>query len=189
MTSHVGLATDAPRLDTPRVENGEIADIEVVGDRVYLSGSFTSIRNSNGAPVAQPYLAAYDLDSGQMDMGFRPALNGSVAAVEASPNGAALYIAGNFSSVNGSTKRKFARIDPISGATVTTFTAHLDARGTSLAVSDKWVYVGGLIAKVNSSSRGRLAAVSPTTGAVDTNFDLPVTEGIGSSGTLKVLQL
>ena len=187
--SHSGLVPDAPRTDTPRVENGEIADIEVVGDRVYLSGSFTSIRNSNGTPVAQPYLAAYDINTGQLDMGFRPVINGSVAAVEASPNGSALYIAGNFSSVNGSTKRKLARINPTSGATVTTFTAHLDARGTSLAVSDNWVYVGGFFAKVNSSSRGRLAAVNPNTGAVDNGFNIPVTEGIGSGGTLKVLQL
>lgn len=186
---HSELVPDRVRTDTPRITSGEVTDIEVLGNRAFIAGTFTSIRDWNGTAVAQPYLAAFDINTGRLDMGFRPSIDGSVAAVEASPDGSALYIAGRFNTVNGVTKRKIARINPTTGATVTGFTAQLDARATSLAVSDNWVYVGGFFARVNSTNRGRLAAVNRTTGAADPGFNLPVTEGIGNGGTLKVVQL
>ncbi len=186
---HTGLVPDAVRTDTPRIETGAVVDIEVVGNRVYLAGSFTSIRNATGTAVVQPYLAAYNIDTGLLDMGFRPAIAGTVQAVEASPDGSALYIAGTFNTVNGVTKRKIARINPATGATVTGFTAQANSRATAIAVSDSWVYVGGFFSAVNGTSRGRLVALNPTTGAVDPGFNLPVTEGIGPGGVLKVMQL
>lgn len=187
--SHSQLATDLPRTNTPRITSGEIIDIEVVGSRVYLAGSFTTIANANGTSYAQPFLAAYNIDTGLVDTGFRPVISGTVEAVEASPDGSALYIGGNFNTVNGVSKRKVARINPATGATITTFTANAGARVTSLAVGTNWVYVGGQFNTMNGVSRSMLAAVNPTTGATDTGFNIPITQGIGSGGVLKVEQL
>lgn len=36
-----------------RVTTGEISDIEVIGTKVYVAGSFTSVANSNGTTYAQ----------------------------------------------------------------------------------------------------------------------------------------
>ncbi|HST83926.1 MAG TPA: Ig-like domain-containing protein [Kineosporiaceae bacterium] len=186
---HTGLVPDSVRLDTVRIESGEISDIEVVGNKAYIAGSFTSIRNATGTAVDQPYIAAFNIDTGLLDTTFRPVVPSAVEAVEASPNGSALYITGAFNTVNGVTKRKLAKINPTTGATDTAFTANLGARGTALAVTNNWVYVGGQFTTVNSSNRSALAAVNPTTGAVDTGFNLPITQGIGSGGVLKVSQL
>ena len=60
---HDGLVPDTPRTDQPEITDGEIWDIEVVGNRVYVAGDFTSIRQpNNGAVVDQAGLAAYDLE-------------------------------------------------------------------------------------------------------------------------------
>jgi hypothetical protein len=186
--NHSALVPEVPRVDTPRVDSGEILDIEVAGNRVYLAGTFTSIRDANGTSVAQRYLAAYDMNTGLLDMNFRPTIDRSVAAVEASPDGSALYIAGQFNNISGVARRKIARIDPARGTVVTSFRANANSRTSAIAVSSTTVYVGGFFSRVNGVSRGRLVALDPTTGAVDP-LNLPITEGIGSGGVLKVMQL
>ncbi|MFI5836253.1 hypothetical protein ACIA5A_21520 [Micromonospora sp. NPDC051300] len=183
------LMPSTPRADTPRITNGEITDIEVIGNRVFVAGTFTSIANVGGTAIAQRSLAAYNLDTGKVDTGFKPTIDGAVAAVEASPDGSSLYIAGSFNTINGVTKRKIARLNPTTGAPVAAFTATASARATALAVSPTAVYVGGQFATVNGVARSGLAALNPTTGAVDTAFNLPLTGGIGVGGMLTVQQL
>ncbi|MEV0005088.1 hypothetical protein AB0H28_22775 [Micromonospora sp. NPDC050980] len=183
------LMPSTPRTDTPRITNGEITDIEVIGNRVFIAGTFTSIANVGGSTIAQRSLASYNLDTGKVDTGFKPTIDGAVAAVEASPDGSSLYIAGSFNTINGVTKRKVARLNPTTGAPVAAFTATANARATALAVSPTAVYVGGQFATVNGVARSGLAAVNPTTGAVDTAFNLPLTGGIGVGGMLTVQQL
>ncbi|WP_405093366.1 Ig-like domain-containing protein [Micromonospora sp. NBC_01392] len=183
------LMPSTPRTDTPRITNGEITDIEVIGNRVFIAGTFTSIANVGGTAIAQKSLASYNLDTGKVDTGFKPTIDGAVAAVEASPDGTSLYIAGSFNTINGVTKRKIARLNPTTGAPVAAFTATASARATALAVSPTAVYVGGQFATVNGVARSGLAALNPTTGVVDTAFNLPVTGGIGVGGMLTVQQL
>jgi hypothetical protein len=186
---HTRLVPSTPRTDVPRITNGEIWDIELVGSRVFIAGSFTSIANVGATPVAQRSLASYNIDTGKIDTGFRPTFDGSVEAVEASPDGSSLYVAGSFNTVGGVTKRKIVRLNPVTGAPIAAFTATADARATALAVSNTAVYVGGQFTKVNGVSRSRLVALNPTTGAVDSGFNLPLSGGIGVGGMLTVQQL
>ncbi|HET6561886.1 MAG TPA: PKD domain-containing protein [Marmoricola sp.] len=187
---HDSLVPDEPRTDTPLISDGEIWDIEVVGNRVFIAGSFTSIANRSGATIAQSSLAAYDINTGLVDTSFRPAFGGGgVSAVEASPDGSALYVAGTFRTVNGVNKQRIARLDLTTGAPVARFTANTGLAATALAVSDTAVYVGGKFAKVGGVDRSALAALDPTTGNVDPEFDLPLSGGIGVDGVLSVDQL
>ncbi|MFC8850521.1 MULTISPECIES: Ig-like domain-containing protein [unclassified Micromonospora] len=186
---HTGLVPSAPRNDVPRITDGEITDIEVIGNRVFIAGSFTGIANVGQSALAQRWLASYNIDTGKVDTGFRPTFDGAVAAVAASPDGSALYVAGTFNTVGGLTKRKVARLDPVTGAPVAGFTAQSNGRGTALAVTNDAVYVGGQFTKINSTNRTGLAALNPTTGAVDGGFDLPLSGGIGVGGMLTVQQL
>src|SRR4051794_293852 len=187
------LAPDVPRTDTPKIGTGQIWDLEVVGDRVFIAGTFTSIANTtatNNTSYEQPGLASYNLDTGLVDASFRPAVGGGdVTSVEASPDGTRLYIAGSFSTVNGVTRRGVARLDPTTGAPMTGFTANTDAKATELAVSSSTVYVGGKFAKVNGVARSALAAVDATTGTVDSGFVNNITGGIGVNGELTVQRL
>ena len=191
---HTALVPETPRTDMPKISNGEIWDIEVVGNRVFIVGTFTTIQNQrsdNTTTYTRNGVASYNMNTGLVDAGFNPVLAGGGAdAVEATPDGTKLYITGSFNSVNGATGsgpgparpvHRCAR-DPRSSAT-------LNARGSELAASNSTVYVGGRFTTVNGAPRVSLAAVDATTGAVDTDFVNNLSGGIGNGGNLTVQQL
>ncbi|HEY0618599.1 MAG TPA: PKD domain-containing protein, partial [Kribbella sp.] len=190
---HTAIVPDVPRTNFPLISTGEIWDIEVVGNRVYVAGGFSSLRNqtaTNTTTVQQAYLAAYSITTGLIDTTFRPVIgNGGVEAVEASPDGTKLYIAGNFGTVNGLARKGIARIDPVTGAPVTTFVADASAKASELAVTNSTVYVGGKFVSINGVPRSALAAVDGVTGAVRTDFVNDITGGIGVNGEFGVQRL
>ena len=86
--AHTTLPPQTSRTDMPRITTGEIHDLEYIGNRVFVSGTFTSIRNNRGTNTTsynQRYLAAFSLDTGLVDTNFRPTFDGSVEEIEASP--------------------------------------------------------------------------------------------------------
>jgi len=191
---HNRLVPDIPRTNLPVISDGEIWDIEVVGNRVYIAGGFASIRNNtatNRTSYAQAYLAAYDLTTGLVDANFRPVFggNGGPESVEASPDGTKLYVAGNFNAVNGVTKRGIARLTPATGAPITTFTAHTDQKATEIQATNTTVYAGGRFSTVNGVPRNALVALDGNTGAVRSDFVNNITGGIGSNGELTIQKL
>jgi large repetitive protein len=190
---HTGLVPSTPRTNTPRISSGEIWDIEVVGQRVFIAGTFSSLQNTTGAntaPVNQRFLASYNYQTGLIDTSFRPTFGGGgVNAVEASPDGTKLYVAGSFNTVNGVTKRKIASINLTTGAPVAGFTANAGAQATALAATNSTLYVGGNFQTVNGAARVGLAAVSGATGAVVAGFVNNMSGGIGVNGALTVQQL
>jgi hypothetical protein len=176
----------------PRISTGEIWDIEVVGQRVFIAGTFSSLQNTTGttAVVNQRFLASYNWSTGLIDTAFRPTFGGGgVTAVEASPDGTKLYVAGSFNTVNGVTKRKIASLNLTTGAPVAGFTANASAQATALAATNSTLYVGGNFQTVNGTARVGLAAVNGTTGAVVAGFVNNMSGGIGVNGMLTVQQL
>ena len=187
--NHAGLVPSVPRTNMPRIANGEIWDIEVVGNRVFIAGSFTSLANTTGntATVNQAGLAAYNFTTGQIDMTFRPTFGGGgVSCVEASPDGSALYVGGTFNTINGVSKKKLAQISLTTGAAIAGFKANGDGLVNQIAVSDTTVYAGGRFTKINGTTMVGLAAVNRTTGALDTSFQNQLSGGIGVNGQITV---
>ena len=168
---HTALVPETPRLDMPKISTGEIWDIEVVGNRVFIVGTFTSIQNQrsdNTTTYTRNGVASYNMNTGLVDAGFDPVLAGGGAdALDATPDGTKLYITGSFNSVNGVARRGLARLDLSTGAPVAAFVTTLSARGSELAASNSTVYVGGRFTTVNGAPRASLAAVDATTGALD----------------------
>ncbi|MET0839852.1 MAG: PKD domain-containing protein [Marmoricola sp.] len=200
LPGHTSLVPETPRTGLPKFTNADntpadINDIEVVRDRVYVVGSFAKVANTGADTTSynQRFLAAYDLGTGRFDTAFTPSFDGNagfaVDAVEASPDGNRLYVAGGFNTVNGVTRKGVVELDPDTGATVTDFTADTDARATELAVSSSTVYIGGRFGKVNGTVRKSLAAVDALTGAVDADFVNNLSGGIGVNGGLTVQKL
>ena len=194
LPNHAGLVPDVPRKDTPRIGNGEIWDIEVVGSRVFIAGSFTSLANTTGnnrGTVSQRYLASYNINTGLIDTSFRPTFNGGVGAVEASPDGTKLYVGGTFNTVNGVARQKIASLNLTTGAPTTEFatTKSTNNAVTALAATNSTVYAGGKFSRINGELMTGLAALNGTTGAVDSGFDNQLSGGIGVNGALTVQQL
>jgi PKD repeat protein len=188
---HTHLVPQVPRTNQPKISDGEIFDMAVIGTRIYVAGSFTGLANVGGAKVPQASLAAYDYNTGQILTTFRPTFDGSVTSVEASPDGTKLFVGGTFNTVNGVTSRKVASLNPTTGAPVASFkvTAVTNNPVSALAATNTTLYVGGRFTTINGVPRGSLAALNSTTGVVDPGFNLPITGGIGVNGGLTVQAL
>lgn len=197
---HTTEVSDTVLTNMPRITAGEIWDLEIIGERVYVVGGFTSLRNNatgNTTNYNQRYLAAFNVRTGLVDPTFRPTFDGTVQDVEASPDGTKLFVAGRFNAVNGVTKRKFASIDPLTGATVAGWTAHANGAGTELEATNTTVYLGGQFTQINAADKRGLAAVSATTGALvgrsgqnpQGTWRNDISGGIGVNGQLNVQEL
>ena len=193
---HTRLVPDKPRTNTPRISSGEIWDIEVVPqlNRVFIAGGFTSLANTVAptTTINQPYLASYNLNTGLIDTNFRPTFGGgSVRAVEATPDGTKLFVAGDFNTVGGVARQKVASLNLTTGAPISTFdfTRSTNNPATALAATNSTLYVGGRFSRINGQLRTGLAAVNTASGAVDMSFDNQLSGGIGVNGQLSVPQL
>lgn len=195
---HNRLVPERPRNNTPRISTGEIWDMEVVGTgnnaRVFIAGSFTSAANTIAptTTVNQPYLLAYNLNTGLIDTTFRPTFGGGgVTAVEATPDGTKLFVAGSFNTVGGVARQKVASLDLTTGAPISTFafTQSTNNPATALAATNSTLYVGGRFSRINGQLLTGLAAVNTASGAVDMSFNNQLSGGIGVDGQLGVPQL
>ncbi len=142
----------------------------IVGDTVYVGGSFTSARPA-GAPAGtqetpRSNLLAYDIRTGVLIASFAPVVNGQVLAVTASPDGSRLYIGGDFTAVDGQTRNRVAAFDTATGALVAGFSPSVSSQVRALAATNSTVYLGGSITAVGGVSRTRLAAVRAADGGL-----------------------
>ncbi|HEX2315374.1 MAG TPA: hypothetical protein VHJ17_16645, partial [Thermomonospora sp.] len=141
----------------------------VVGNTVYVGGSFTSARPA-GAPAGtqetpRANLLAYDIRTGELTP-FAPALNGQVLVVAASPDGSRVYVGGDFTEVDGQVRRRVAAFDTRTGALVPGWRPSVNSQVRAIAATNDTVYLGGSITAVGGVSRSRLAAVSAADGSL-----------------------
>jgi hypothetical protein len=114
-----------------------------------------------------------------------------VSAVEATPDGSKLFVAGSFNTVGGVARQKVASLNLTTGAPISTFafTQSTNNQATALAATNSTLYVGGRFSRVNGVLKTGLAAVNTASGAVDTSFTNNLSGGIGVNGALGVPQL
>ncbi len=120
--TQASAAVPATESDDVGMLDGLVRTIEVVGDRVWVGGSFTQMRNPNGTPArAVSNLAVFDAVTGAPDLSITiPEITRSpgVAVVydlALGPDGL-LYIGGAFDHVGGVVRRNIAAIDPTDGS-------------------------------------------------------------------------
>jgi len=173
--------------------------IAVMGDRVFLGGSFLSITPVNSDDTApRRYTAAVDAVTGALDLTWRPATvrghngNGDVYEIAATPT--AIYLGGDndFSITdNGVTRQRLAAVHPTTGALLS-WDAQLgggEIRG--LSASSAAVFVVGSFGSVGGQSRQNSAAVDVNGNVLDpwpmdpaTSLPLSVTVTGSASGAV-----
>jgi outer membrane protein assembly factor BamB len=157
---------DAP-LATHRVDGVGWA-VALTPNRIYLGGTFTTVRNQSGqAQGSFANLAAFDRTTGTVIPGFRADTNGIVRTVAVSGN--TLYLGGDFTTVNGQPRARVAAVDLTTGA-VRAFRADTN-RVNKVVVGGDRLYVAGAFTAIGGVPRNRVAALDLTTGAVDPTFD------------------
>ena len=142
----------------------------VVGDVVYVVGSFNSARPA-GAPAGQQEvprsnILAYDLTTGELIEDFAPTLNGAGRSLALSEDGKTLYVAGEFDRVNDEWHSRLAAFDISQGhgTLISSFRPVFSTTVKDIAVAGDTLYVGGYFTKVNKQQRTRLAALKASTG-------------------------
>ena len=142
----------------------------VWGDTVFVGGAFANARPAGAAPgtaeVPRANLLAFDLASGELRQGFVADTNGQVLGLAMAPDGSRLYVAGEFTSVNGSSAYRIAALDPVTGAVDRSFKGGASFRVRSLLVTDDVVYAGGQFNDAGGQPRANLAAFRRSDGAV-----------------------
>ncbi|MGY1606527.1 PKD domain-containing protein [Geodermatophilus sp. SYSU D00700] len=142
----------------------------VVGDTVYVAGSFTRARPAGAAPGTQETvrnnMLAYDIRTGALITSFAPDLNGQALALAASPDGSRVYVGGSFTQANGQARSRIAAYDTATGQLVSTFRPAANSTVRAVAATNSTVYLGGEFSAVGSTARERLAAVSASNGAL-----------------------
>ncbi len=159
----------ADALPTVQVD-GVVWSQAVAGNTVYAGGSFTNARPAGAAAGVntspRSNLLAYDITTGNLITSFAPVINGQVLSVAASPDGSRVYVAGEFTTVNGSTKNRVAAFDTATGALITSFNVNIGSRVKTVVATNSTVYVGGMFSAANGVARNRLAAFNAANGGL-----------------------
>lgn len=151
-----------PVLPQKREGDVEVQAFVQSGTTMYVGGNFTSVQRtatSTGTDkVAQSFLAAFNVNTGEFIPGFAPKLDGSVMTLAVLPNGN-LVAGGMFANVNGAPASALVALDPLTGATATGWSVTLEDRVTGgvlrvsdLAVSGNWLYLGGSFTHLTSAT-------------------------------------
>ncbi|MDY0907921.1 fibrinogen-like YCDxxxxGGGW domain-containing protein [Microbacterium sp. CFBP9034] len=162
--------------------NTEVAAFGEVAGKVYVGGNFRYVQRTEAGSgqVEQPFLAAFDVASGEWVSSFRPVLNGQVKAIAALPDGR-LAVGGQFSSVNGTSQAGLAVLNPATGALSGTqviaenrttggipYVRGLDVQGSRLYVAGSFTHLtrAGASSSASAWNGGRvdLGTTAPDTG-------------------------
>ena len=174
--AHGSVVSADPADGTPNVVDGKVDAILPMGNRVYVAGSFTEVRNAGDSRVIpRRGLFALDPATDRVDEGFvadfdvNPdrAQERAVQALAAAPGGGALFVGGDFGTLNGAPVHKLVKLDAATGAPAAGFGVDVSAAVKDLAVSGSRLYLAGPFATVDGQARGGLAAVDVSSGAVD----------------------
>ena len=191
------IVTEEVRTDTPIALDGEVWDVEQVGNAVVVAGNFTRVQTSRNGPIVdQAGIFAYDLDSGQFLDHFRPVLANrpgsekpvEIKDLEAAEDGRSVYLGGRFVSIDDGTdgqvrtRNRIAKIDVTNGRLDRNFAqGGVDAKVLSISLSNGVLYVGGIFTQVYDTAPGRppifrdvrgLARFDAQTGLYDTTFHI-----------------
>jgi Domain of unknown function (DUF5122) beta-propeller len=136
------------------------------GKRLYVAGQFTNV---GGSGVRR--LVAIDLATGTVDRSWSPRADGGAATTLAVSSSGSVYVGGDFTTVNGQSRKRLAKVDGVTGALDPNWTPSADATVRALKFSEDGsrLYVGGYFRNISGQTR-RFAALNPTTGAIDKGF-------------------
>jgi hypothetical protein len=137
----------------PRAD-GLVNSLALSGDMLYAGGSFVTL---GGSP--RSHLGAVDATTGALSSAWAPAANDIVKAVDMATDGSRVYVAGNFTTIDGVARRHVAALDPATAAGISSFSHGLAYGVVDMAVDANGVFIAG------AGGGGNFADLNLTTGA------------------------
>jgi hypothetical protein len=168
--------------------NFPVAYAQVLGNNVYIAGSFTTI---NGNPCGN--VVALNKITGAIDNAFNSgvAVGGPITDINLEPVEGRLWLAGSFTQFAGnSNARSLAVLSPLTGALNHNFFTTLAFNGNSLRIINKdgFVYVVGSFTQYRGNARNYIVKLNGSNGNDDATFSKfgatnPLITSISSSDT------
>lgn len=195
VTAGAGTAATIPT-STPSAGwgvNGNVFATLIVGDTVYVGGTFSDAVSPSGTQVARKNLAAFSLSTGALLTGWRADAGSSVRALAS--DGTWLYVGGAFGRIGGAVHNRLGRVNLQTGAVDSTFVPSLDNTVRAIALAGPNLYVGGLFLNADGVARNRVAELTTATGSLVSAFNAPANNNVyglaydGTRGTLYVAGL
>ena len=180
-------ASNIPYIKLQGARDNFVRTSTVIGSTVYVGGNFSEVFEPvSGESFARTNLFAFDENTGFVTS-FTPEINGEVWALEPSPDGRYLYVAGDFNAVHGVPRKGLAQFDLRTSA-LTSFNAHLDGRVRTVNLVGGHLIIGGAFSHVKGVPRVGLASVDPTTGALQPYVNAKLSGSVTSTaGPTEVL--
>jgi PKD repeat protein len=150
--------------------NGVVWSQAIVGNTVYVTGSFTKARPPGVAvggagEVPAQNIFAYDIRTGERVAGFSHALDAQGLVVRGSADGSRVYVGGDFTTVDGVARGHVAAFDTATGA-LTSWAPNIGGQVRALALTPSTVYVGGNFPSANGQLRTHLASFAVSNAAM-----------------------
>jgi hypothetical protein len=161
--------------------NGQGYASVLAGGTAYIGGDFTTATSYDGSQnVPRSHVAAFDATTGALRTGFVADTDGLVRDLAVS--GSTLYIAGQFSTVNGTARTNLAAVDLATGA-VTGWNPRPNAAVWKIAIGGGKLFLGGTFNYIGGAFHNHVGAVSLSgSGSVDGNFDTNLDAGVTGLG-------
>ena len=177
---------DVPSKKTPWVLDGEVTKVVQVGDTMIAGGLFTQVADPmNGTPYTRQNLFAFDATTGAVSQTFNPTVDGQVQQLLPGPTPDTVYVAGDFTKINGKGPNHLQLLDVHTGQAVASFKAPTTNGGveTMEVLPNNRLFIGGFFTRIGGAVHGQLATLDATTGAVDPFLDLTVAGHHNTSGS------
>ncbi len=162
------VSSTSPASWTPNVTDGYVSAFAEVGNTIVAGGTFTRVRPpGSSTTLTRNRLFAFTRNTGAISTTFVPVVNGEVTEVLPTGDGRTVWIAGQFSSLNGQSASRLAKVDVTTGQRVASFAPpSFNGRIHDLALRGGRLYVGGRFTTVGGQPHTLVAAVDPDTGAL-----------------------
>lgn len=177
---------DVPSRRTPWILDGRVHKIVQVGDTMVAAGSFTTVADPmNGPRYARQNLVAFDATTGVVSQTFAPTVDGAVQQLLPGPTPGTVYVAGDFTKINGKGPNHLQLLDVDTGQAVSGFKAPSTSGGiqTMELLPGNRLFIGGYFRRVGGVDHGQFVTLNATTGALDPFMDLVATGHHNNTGS------
>jgi hypothetical protein len=183
----IGGTLERPRLFRMRADgsvdtswqvevDGIVRDVAVIGDEVYLAGTFSLINGQARRGLALVSLATGGLTDWNPNAGSTSTYDFRSILVQDE----AVFLGGNFTAIGSTARTHLARLDRQSGTVDPNFNPNVSETTAPAIVSivsdGSDLFVAGSFLRINGSPRFNIAKLSRTTGAANGNWT-PIFDG------------
>jgi beta-propeller uncharacterized protein DUF5122 len=119
------VVSSTPAKFTPNIQDGQVNAVAQAGNLMVVGGTFTGIKGKNDTTVTAVHeIVAFDAQTGAIDTSFMPDIEGGeVSTISVAPGGQAVFVGGEFDTVNGQPMKRLVKLNLADGSIDTNFKA------------------------------------------------------------------